>query len=109
MMTLVPACSQYGFVSQGDLWHYLTEAGHREGTLYSHLALSTIMDSWIRKEGYPVIKVVKIPINNSATVYQVNEVITNCVVVSITYSTQWRLLDFPVGSAHFLYLVDWLN
>lgn len=63
--------SQYGSVSQRDLWQFLTEAGHKDGTLQSHLALSAIMDSWIRKEGYPVIKVVKVPNSNSASVYQV--------------------------------------
>lgn len=88
IMTLVPACSQYGFVSQGDLWHYLTEAGHRDDTLSPHLALSTIMDSWIGKEGYPVIKVVKIPKSNSATVYQVNKVKTVLLQVSLTIHSE---------------------
>ncbi|KAK3856586.1 hypothetical protein Pcinc_037100 [Petrolisthes cinctipes] len=61
---------QYGSVSQRDLWQSLTEAGHRDGTLSPHLDLSTIMNTWTRKAGYPVIKVVKIPRSNSATVYQ---------------------------------------
>lgn len=42
---------------QDDLWKFLTEAAHEDGSLPSELTVKLIMDTWTLQEGYPVVSV----------------------------------------------------
>ncbi|XP_064105983.1 aminopeptidase N-like [Macrobrachium nipponense] len=48
---------QLANAEQDDLWEYLTEAAHADGTLPAELTVKLIMDTWTLKEGYPVVSV----------------------------------------------------
>ncbi|KAK7063250.1 hypothetical protein SK128_000615 [Halocaridina rubra] len=59
---------KFDSAKQDDLWHYLTEAGHEDGSLPSELTVKLVMDTWTLKEGYPVISVMRQ--NTKATLEQ---------------------------------------
>ena len=49
--------SQYKTAKEEDLWKILTETGHEDGTLPSHLTITKIMKNWTRQTGYPVVTI----------------------------------------------------
>ncbi|MCL4133369.1 UNVERIFIED_CONTAM: hypothetical protein GTU68_051110 [Idotea baltica] len=49
----------YSSASQDDLWLYLTEQAHADGTLDADLTVKDIMDTWTLQMGYPVITVTR--------------------------------------------------
>ncbi|XP_076040625.1 aminopeptidase N-like isoform X3 [Oratosquilla oratoria] len=48
---------KYDSAEQDDLWRYLTQAAHDDGTLPADLTAKTIMDTWTLQMGYPVVTV----------------------------------------------------
>ncbi|XP_064088444.1 aminopeptidase N-like isoform X2 [Macrobrachium nipponense] len=61
---------KYKNAEQDDLWRFLTEAGHGDGTLPKFLTVKKVMDTWTLQMGYPVIKVERSPSGTSASVTQ---------------------------------------
>ena len=62
--------SKYDAAEQDDLWQYLTEQAHRDGTLPNDLTVKIIMDTWTLQMGFPVVNVHRNYNDNSATVSQ---------------------------------------
>ncbi|KAK4304350.1 hypothetical protein Pmani_023699 [Petrolisthes manimaculis] len=60
----------YQSAEQDDLWRYLTNAAHEDGTLPRDVTIKTIMDTWTLQMGYPVIKVTRSNQGTSANVTQ---------------------------------------
>ncbi|XP_037093237.1 aminopeptidase N-like [Pollicipes pollicipes] len=48
---------KYQGATQDDLWHFLTEQAHKDGTLAPDITVKQIMDSWTLQMGYPVVEV----------------------------------------------------
>jgi len=48
---------KYDSAEQDDLWKYLTEQGHRDGTLQADLTVKQVMDTWTLQTGFPLITV----------------------------------------------------
>jgi aminopeptidase N len=48
---------QFDSAEQDDLWKYLTEQGHRDGTLRSDLTVKQVMDTWTLQTGFPLLTV----------------------------------------------------
>ncbi|TRY69463.1 hypothetical protein TCAL_04682 [Tigriopus californicus] len=48
---------QYKNADQDDLWRFLTEQGHADGTLPESMNIKTIMDTWTLQTGFPVLNV----------------------------------------------------
>lgn len=42
---------------QDDLWHFMTEYGHKHETLPKHVTVKDVMDTWTVQPGYPVVTV----------------------------------------------------
>uniref|UniRef100_A0A8D8TU53 Aminopeptidase n=1 Tax=Cacopsylla melanoneura TaxID=428564 RepID=A0A8D8TU53_9HEMI len=49
----------YKSSTQEELWEFLTEAGHKWGTLPEDMSISTIMNTWTLQTGFPVINVTR--------------------------------------------------
>lgn len=47
--------SKFAAAEQNDLWQYLTEQGHRDGTLPKSMSVKQIMDTWTLQMGFPVV------------------------------------------------------
>ncbi|XP_064118220.1 aminopeptidase N-like isoform X2 [Macrobrachium nipponense] len=60
---------KYKNADQDDLWEFLTNAAHEEGTLPLDLTVKTIMDTWTLQKGFPLVTVVRNG-NNSAKITQ---------------------------------------
>ncbi|KAK7075270.1 hypothetical protein SK128_014550 [Halocaridina rubra] len=86
---------KYKNADQDDLWHFLTEAAHEDGTLSTDQTVKTIMDTWTLKEGFPVISVTRAG-NSSAILTQeqflldtnATERTSNKWWIPITYTSQ---------------------
>ncbi|XP_046393801.1 aminopeptidase N-like [Ischnura elegans] len=61
---------KYKNAEQDDLWNALTTQAHLDKTLPSHLTVKTIMDTWTRQTGFPLITVKRNYENGSAEVTQ---------------------------------------
>ena len=64
--------SAFRAAEQDDLWHYLTQKAHLDGTLPSDLTVKTIMDTWTLQMGFPVVNVTRDYDSNEATLIQVD-------------------------------------
>ncbi|XP_071548243.1 aminopeptidase N-like isoform X2 [Panulirus ornatus] len=60
---------KYKSAKQDDLWRYLTEAAHEDGTLPDDLTVKIIMDTWTLQMGYPVVSIARAG-NSSAVITQ---------------------------------------
>ncbi|XP_068248686.1 aminopeptidase N-like isoform X2 [Palaemon carinicauda] len=60
---------KYKNADQDDLWQFLTNAAHKEGTLPRGLNVKTIMDTWTLQKGFPVITIHRSE-NSSARISQ---------------------------------------
>ena len=69
--------SAFKAAEQDDLWHYLTQKAHLDGTLPSDVTVKTIMDTWTLQMGFPVVNVTRDYDSNEATLIQVNPLIIN--------------------------------
>ena len=55
---------------QDDLWRYLTEQAHKDGTLSKSMSVKTVMDTWTLQMGFPVVTINRNYNDNTATVTQ---------------------------------------
>ena len=62
--------SAYKAAEQDDLWRYLTDKAHEDGTLPRDLTVKTIMDTWTLQMGFPVLTVSRKYDSNSAELSQ---------------------------------------
>lgn len=63
--------SEYQSAEQDDLWQYLTNAAHEDGTLPRDATVKIIMDTWTLQMGFPTITVTRSSDGKSATITQV--------------------------------------
>lgn len=63
---------KYGNAEQDDLWESLTAEAHKNSVLPNNLTVKTIMDTWTRQTGYPVITVNRDYAENTAHIAQVS-------------------------------------
>ena len=70
MLTCYFYFSKYAAAEQDDLWQYLTEQAHRDGSLPKDLTVKKIMDTWTLQMGFPVITVERNYGNNQAKLTQ---------------------------------------
>ncbi|CAL4116388.1 unnamed protein product, partial [Meganyctiphanes norvegica] len=61
---------KYDNAEQDDLWHYLTQQAHNDGTLEPDVTVKMIMDTWTLQSGYPVITVERDTKGTTATIKQ---------------------------------------
>lgn len=61
---------KYNNAEQDNLWESLTEEAHKHETLDKTLSIKTIMDTWTKQTGYPIIIVTRNYNNNSAEIVQ---------------------------------------
>ncbi|XP_043210450.1 aminopeptidase N-like [Amphibalanus amphitrite] len=50
---------QYRAATQDDLWRFLTEQAHRDGTLPDDVTVKQVMDTWTLQMGFPLVTVVR--------------------------------------------------
>ena len=62
--------SKYAAAEQDDLWQYLTEQAHRDGSLPNDLSVKKIMDTWTLQMGFPVVTVTRDYSSKKATLRQ---------------------------------------
>ncbi|XP_069189951.1 aminopeptidase N [Procambarus clarkii] len=79
----------YSNADQDDLWRYLTEAAHEDGSLPSDTTVKMIMDTWTLQMGYPVIKVVRSADGTSATLTQERFLLVKSANSSDTHDYKW--------------------
>lgn len=80
---------KYKSAKQDDLWQYLTEAAHEDGTLPPHATVKKIMDTWTLQMGYPVIKVTRSADGTSAKVTQERFLLVKSANSSDTHDYRW--------------------
>ena len=61
---------KYKNAEQDDLWKFLTEEAHEQGTLSKDLSVKMIMDTWTLQMGYPVVTLTRDE-SGAATITQV--------------------------------------
>ncbi|XP_037077487.1 aminopeptidase N-like isoform X2 [Pollicipes pollicipes] len=61
---------KYQAADQDDLWHFLTEQAHRDGTLPSDTTVKQVMDTWTLQMGFPLVDVRRNYERNSAQLTQ---------------------------------------
>ena len=52
-----PVGRKYQAADQDDLWQFLTEQAHRDGTLPKDISVKEVMDTWTLQMGFPVVTV----------------------------------------------------
>ena len=62
--------SKYAAAEQDDLWQYLTEQAHKDGSLPNDLSVKQIMDTWTLQMGFPVVTVKRDYANGQAELQQ---------------------------------------
>nr|XP_045584294.1 uncharacterized protein LOC123746672 [Procambarus clarkii] len=80
---------KYSNAEQDDLWRYLTEAAHEDGTLPPDTTVKMIMDTWTLQMGYPVIEVVRSADGTSATLTQERFLLVKSANSSDTHDYKW--------------------
>lgn len=60
----------YKAATQDDLWQYLTQQGHQDGTLSLDMDVKTIMDTWTLQMGFPLVTINRNYQDRTATVSQ---------------------------------------
>ncbi|XP_042234819.1 aminopeptidase N-like [Homarus americanus] len=61
---------KFANAEQDDLWRFLTDAAHEDGTLPLDTTVKKVMDTWTLQMGYPVINVMRSAAGTSASVSQ---------------------------------------
>ena len=62
---------KYQAATSDDLWRFLTDQGHEDGTLADGMTVKTIMDTWTKQEGYPLVTVKRNNAGSEMTLSQV--------------------------------------
>jgi aminopeptidase N len=96
---------------QDDLWHYLTQKAHLDGTLPSDLTVKTIMDTWTLQMGFPVVNVTRDYDSNEATLIQKRFLISSP-LESDTHDYKWWIpITFtkPGGDFNNTYSKVWMK
>ena len=65
----------YKAATQDDLWRYLTQQAHKDGTLDRDMDVKTIMDTWTLQMGFPLVTINRNYQDNTATVSQTRFVV----------------------------------
>ena len=88
----------YKNTDQDKLWHYLTLAAHKDGSLPDGLTVKNIMDTWTLQEGFPVLCVQRND-NVTATLTQVipmsgnSDMIGSIFIFKCIYFSVFRIFD----------------
>ncbi|XP_071548141.1 aminopeptidase N-like [Panulirus ornatus] len=90
-LTSYLSAKRYDNADQDDLWRFMTTAAHEDGSLPPQVSVKTIMDTWTRQEGFPVIYVSR-DHNGTARLTQYY------VFYNLALSTICRRLSIELGS-----------
>ena len=60
----------YKAATQDDLWRYLTDQAHKDGTLSLDMDVKTVMDTWTLQMGFPLVTIRRNYQDNTAIVFQ---------------------------------------
>ena len=102
---------QYDAAEQDDLWHHLTDQGHKDGRLPTNMDVKTIMDTWTLQMGFPVVTVRRNYQEKTATVTQERFLIGNQEKKDSKKYSWWIPLTFAAAGSSFddTFSKDWMK
>ncbi|KAF0311369.1 Aminopeptidase N [Amphibalanus amphitrite] len=94
---------QYRAATQDDLWRFLTEQAHRDGTLPDDVTVKQVMDTWTLQMGFPLVTVVRNYGKRSAQITQlVDDALDLARAGQLSYSTALSLVSYLERERDFL-------
>ncbi|KAF0311370.1 Aminopeptidase N [Amphibalanus amphitrite] len=94
---------QYRAATQDDLWRFLTEQAHRDGTLPDDVTVKQVMDTWTLQMGFPLVTVVRNYGKRSAQMTQlVDDALDLARAGQLSYSTALSLVSYLERERDFL-------
>ncbi|KAI8422965.1 hypothetical protein MSG28_014060 [Choristoneura fumiferana] len=91
MMTIYLIKHSYHNAEQDDLWHELTLVNQQHGGLTRNVTVKTVMDTWTKQTGYPLLTVTRDYSGKTLTITQV----PGCEENAIELFQRWMDSDSP--------------